>query len=46
MVSVMLYLCILCDGLSIDMFVLCDACLTVFGETIRNIFLVWLIFCW
>ena len=30
MVSVMLYLCILCVALLMDMFVLCVACLTVF----------------
>ena len=29
-VSVMLYPCIFCIGLSIDLFVLCDACPTVF----------------
>ena len=30
MVSVMLYPCILCVALLVYMFVLCDACLTVF----------------
>ena len=30
MVSVMLYLCMICVALSIDLFVLCVACLTVF----------------
>ena len=30
MVSVMLYPCIFCVALSMDLFVLCDACLTVF----------------
>ena len=30
MVSVVLYPCILCVALSLDMFVLCVACLTVF----------------
>ena len=30
MVSVMLYPCMLCVSLSMDMFVLCVACLTVF----------------
>ena len=41
MVSVMLYPCIFCVALSMDLFVLCAACLTVcelFGETIRNMF--------
>ena len=30
MVSVMLYPCMFCDALSMDLFVLCVACLTVF----------------
>ena len=30
MVSVMLYLCMFCVALSMDLFVLCVACLTVF----------------
>ena len=42
MVSVMLYLCSFCIDLSIDLFFLCVACLTVFcklfSETIRSIF--------
>ena len=41
MVSVMLYPCMLCVALLMDLFVLCVACLTVcelFGETIRNMF--------
>ena len=38
MVSVMLYPCMFCVALSIDLFVLCVACLIVFGETIRNMF--------
>ena len=38
MVSVMLYPCILCVALLIDLFVLFVACLTVFGDTIRNMF--------
>ena len=38
MVSVMLYPCILCVTLLGYLFVLCVACLTVFGETIRNCF--------
>ena len=41
MVSVMLYLCMFSVSLSMDLFVLCVACLTVFrlfGETIRNLF--------
>ena len=42
MVSVMLYLCILCVALLMDLFVLCVACLTgfekLFAETNHNIF--------
>ena len=42
MVSVMLYPCVFCVDLSMDLFVLCVACLTsvceLFGETIRNMF--------
>ena len=42
MVSVMLYPCVLCVALLMDLFVLCGACLTVyvkmFGETICNLF--------
>ena len=37
----MLYPCMFCVALSMDLFVLCVACLTVcelFGETIRNMF--------
>ena len=34
----MLYPCMLCVALLICLFVLCVACLTVFGETIRNVF--------
>ena len=40
--SVILYPCMLCVALSMCLFVLCVACLTVFvelfGETIRNVF--------
>ena len=36
MVSVMLYPCIVCVALLMDLFVLCVARLTVFVETIRN----------
>ena len=36
--SVMLYPCMFCVARLMDMFVLWVACLTVFGETIRNIF--------
>ena len=39
--SVMLYPCILCVALLMDLFVLCVACLTVFelfGEIICNVF--------
>ena len=36
---------ILCVALLMNLFVLCVACLTVFGETIRNIFWVWVLFC-
>ena len=41
MVSVMLYPCMFCVSLSMYLFVLCVACLTVcelFCETIRNMF--------
>ena len=38
MVSVMLYPCILFVTLLMYLFALCFACLTVFGETIRNMF--------
>ena len=38
MVSVMLYPCMFCVALSMDLFVLCVACLTMFDETIRNMF--------
>ena len=34
MVSVMLYPCILCVDLSMDLFVLCVACLTVFVNSL------------
>ena len=37
-VSVMLYPCILYIALLMYLYVLCVACLTVFGETIRNMF--------
>ena len=37
MVSVMLYPCMLCIALIMDMLVLCVACLTVFHQTIHNI---------
>ena len=40
--SVMLYHCMLCVALLMDLFVLCVSCLTafceLFGETIRNVF--------
>ena len=36
--SVMLYPCMLCVALLMCLFVLCVACLTVFGETIRCVF--------
>ena len=36
--SVMLYPCMFCIALSMDLFVLCVACLTVFAKTIRNMF--------
>ena len=49
MVSVMLYPGIFCIVLSMDMFVLCVAFLTVFfkllGETIRIFWVWWLIIC-
>ena len=38
MVSVVLYPCMFCLALLMDLFVLCVAYLTVFGETIRNRF--------
>ena len=43
MVSVMLYPCMFCVSLSMDLFVLCVACLIdrvceLLGETIRNMF--------
>ena len=38
MVSVMLYPCIVCVTLLLDLFALCVTCLTVFVETIRNMF--------
>ena len=39
MVSVMLYPCILCVTLLMDLFVLCvDSVCELFGETIRNVF--------
>ena len=43
MVSVMLYPCMVCVALSMDLFVLCFACLTqtyceLFHQTIRNMF--------
>ena len=36
--SVMLYLCILCVALLMDLFVLCVACLTVFGNCLLKQF--------
>ena len=36
--SMMLYPCILCVVLLMDLFVLCVACLAVFHQTIRNMF--------
>ena len=38
MVSVMLYPCMFCVALSMDLFVLCVAVCELFGETIRNMF--------
>ena len=38
MVSVMLYSCILCAALLIDLFVLCVACLTVFVNRLMKHF--------
>ena len=43
MVNILLYPCIFCVALLMDLFVLCVACLSdsvceLFGETIRNIF--------
>ena len=38
MVSIMLYPCIFCIALLMDLFVLCVACLKVFGESILNVF--------
>ena len=35
--SVMLYPCMLCVALLMCLFVLCVACLSVFGETICNV---------
>ena len=47
MVSVMLYPCMFCVALSMDLLVLCVACLTVFGETIRNMVVVeWCLALW
>ena len=47
-VSLMLYPCIFCIGLSIDLFVLCDACPTVFVNCMVKqfaiVFLVWFLF--
>ena len=36
--SVMLYPCMLCVALLMCLLVLCVVCLTVFSETIRNVF--------
>ena len=38
MVSVILYPCMFCVALSMDLICLCVGCLTVFVETIRNMF--------
>ena len=38
MVSVILYPCILCVALLMDLFVLCVTVCELFGETIRKIF--------
>ena len=38
MVSVMLYTCILCVTLLMDLFVFCVACLTVFVNCLVNMF--------
>ena len=38
MVSVLLYPCILCVALLMDLFVLCVVCLRIVVETIRNMF--------
>ena len=37
MLSVMLHTYSFCVALLMDLFVLCNSCLAVFGETIRNI---------
>ena len=37
MVSVMLYPCMFCVALSMDLFVLCVACLTVFAILLLNV---------
>ena len=42
MVSVMLYPCILCVSLLMDLFVLCVACLTVFVNCLVKQFAIWL----
>ena len=38
MVSVMLYPCMFCVALSMDLFVLCVACCELYCKTIRNMF--------
>ena len=40
MVSVMLYPCVFCVALSMDLFVLCVACLTVFVNCLVKQFLI------
>ena len=42
MVSVMLYPCMFCVALSIDLFVLCVACLTVFVNCLVKQFAIYL----
>ena len=44
-VSVMLYPCISCIALLMDLFVLCVACLTVFVNCLVKYVWVWLLFC-
>ena len=48
MVSVMLYSCILCVALLVDLFVFCIACLTLLVNCLGNnsqYVWVWLLFC-
>ena len=45
MVSVMLYPCMFCVALSMDLFVSCVACLTVFVNGLLKQFAMCLLFC-